>query len=178
MDGREEKKCYEEDDGNPTNDLTGAPKGGPSQIQRSGSNTGRYKLTYNPYGKLKPRNGTTRGRSKSPQTWQQAEMQTRLTIGNHNTSARTFNTSAGKRVVDAYNPSTQVIAESKMGKVSLTERISSQVAKDVEILYDPAYGVNSVEWHFYYSPYSGSSGLSNPLRNLLMNEGIHIIIHP
>jgi hypothetical protein len=84
-----------------------------------------------------------------------------------------FTTSEGVRRVDVLTPSGEAI-ESKVGSVSLTERVSQQVAKDAILINARNPRVRSATWEFAASPITGRSGPSAPLRALLEQEGIGI----
>jgi hypothetical protein len=83
-----------------------------------------------------------------------------------------FLTSQGRRFVD--NLVRGVAQESKVGRTALTRRVRQQVRKDAELL--STRRVDAVEWHFS----RGTSGIgpTQPLREVLENTGIRIIIHP
>ena len=65
--------------------------------------------------------------------------------------------------------------ESKVGATSLTEFVSRQVAKDVELIHSGQ--VDGAVWHFFRSPVTGEIGPSAPLYQLLDQNGIGIVIH-
>jgi RHS repeat-associated protein len=83
-----------------------------------------------------------------------------------------FNTSQGGRFIDQLIKG--MAYEAKVGYVSLTEEISIQVAKDVELLFTGQ--VDSVSWVFFPSPITGLFGPSGPLYNLLIQNGISVFI--
>jgi RHS repeat-associated protein len=81
-----------------------------------------------------------------------------------------FNTTLGGRFIDQLVNG--MAYESKVGYVSLTESISLQVAKDVELM---SLGlVNSVSWVFFPSPVTGLGGPSGPLYDLLVQNFISV----
>lgn len=63
--------------------------------------------------------------------------------------------------------------ESKVGYVPLTQNISLQVSKDVELLNIGV--VDQVTWVFFKSPITGLSGPSEPLYQLLTQNGISVM---
>ena len=65
--------------------------------------------------------------------------------------------------------------EIKTGYQSLLTRVSQEIAKDVELLYNN--DVEQIIWEFYRSPINGKIGASQPLLDLLIENGIKIIIH-
>ena len=110
------------------------------------------------------------------ETWQQAEQAVRDMINSVSTYAeRVFSTPFGKRIVDAYNPLNEVIAEAKYGYVSLTQFIEQQISKDAFLLQNNV--VSSVEWHFFKSQVTGLGGPSDPLLKRLLEEGFKVIFH-
>ena len=114
--------------------------------------------------------------SASFNSWQAAEQGTRDALGSVQAAKeRSFNTPEGKRIVDSYNPSEGIIAESKYGYQSKSAFISSEIIKD-DWLRDNNI-VHSIEWHFYYSVRSGTVGPSGPLYLALDDANITIIIH-
>jgi RHS repeat-associated protein len=86
-------------------------------------------------------------------------------------SQQYFPTTLGKRFID------QVVNgmayESKVGYVSLTEKISIQVSKDAELLMNG--NVKSVTWVFFKSPITGLGGPSGPLYQLLEQNYIKVL---
>jgi RHS repeat-associated protein/uncharacterized repeat protein (TIGR01451 family) len=84
-----------------------------------------------------------------------------------------FMTSQGARFVDQLVGG--IAHESKVGATSLTEFVSRQVAKDVELLADRR--IDGAVWHFFRSPVTGEIGPSAPLYELLVQNGIGIVIH-
>lgn len=89
-------------------------------------------------------------------------------------SQRYFRTSVGGRYID------QVINgmayESKVGSVKLTDFVSRQVAKDVELMVTGQ--VDSVSWVFFKSPVTGKIGPSEGLYQLLIQNGISVFFVP
>jgi hypothetical protein len=83
-----------------------------------------------------------------------------------------FQTTQGGRYIDQLVNGQAY--ESKVGYVSLTDSISLQVSKDVELLTTGS--VSSVNWVFFPSPVSGSFGPSGPLYNLLIQNGINVFV--
>ena len=106
------------------------------------------------------------------QNWQQAEQGLRDA---YNGIKQVFSTPYGNRVVDCYRPETNVIMEAKYGFQGLSQFIKQEIAKDAWLLQNGI--VNRVEWHFYYSQISETGGLTSPLLDELINNGIHIIFH-
>lgn len=86
------------------------------------------------------------------------------------------NTTQGTRVIDVLTKEGTAI-ESKVGRTSLTTKgTREQIAKDVELMKDPASGVKSVEWHFSRSDKTGKVGPTAPLREALDKAGIKVVI--
>ena len=110
-------------------------------------------------------------------SWQKAEESLRESIGDKlvGRKPRTFDTSPHKRIVDAYNPSTQTIAESKYGYASLSKFIESEVERDAFLLKNGQ--VKVVEWHFYVSKATGVGGPSEALKKKLIENRINIVLH-
>lgn len=81
-----------------------------------------------------------------------------------------FQTTQGVRVVDQLVNG--MAYESKVGYTPLTNRISLEVSKDVELLVTGQ--VNSYSWVFFQSPITGAGGPSGPLYNLLIQNGINV----
>jgi hypothetical protein len=81
-----------------------------------------------------------------------------------------FPTDQGARYVDQVI--NDVAYESKVGYTALTEDISLQVSKDVELMSKGL--VKSVSWVFSPSPITGGWGPSVPLFNLLDQNGINV----
>ena len=84
-----------------------------------------------------------------------------------------FMTSQGARFVDRLVSG--IAHESKVGAASLTEFVSRQVAKDVELMAEGR--IDGAVWHFFRSPITGEIGPSAPLYELLEQNGIGIVIH-
>jgi len=84
-----------------------------------------------------------------------------------------FATSQGARFVDRL--ANGIAHEAKVGSVSLTEFVSRQVAKDVELIHNG--DIDGAVWHFFRSPVTGEIGPSGPLYQLLDQNGIGIVIH-
>jgi RHS repeat-associated protein/uncharacterized repeat protein (TIGR01451 family) len=84
-----------------------------------------------------------------------------------------FMTSQGARFVDRLVGG--IAHESKVGAASLTEFVSRQVAKDVELMAEGR--IDGAVWHFFRSPITGEIGPSAPLYELLEQNGIGIVIH-
>ena len=109
-------------------------------------------------------------------SWQEAEQGTRDAMGSvQPTKERTFNTPYGKRIADSYNPSDDIIAESKYGYQGRTKFIVSEIERDIWLREN--HIVNSIEWHFYYSVHSNTVGPSGPLFLALDDADITVIIH-
>ena len=85
----------------------------------------------------------------------------------------TFNTSAGKRVVDVF--ANGIAHESKVGYASKTKFIQKQIEKDVELVRTGK--IKAAHWHFYRSPTTGKIGASKPLLKLLGDCNIKVTIH-
>jgi hypothetical protein len=84
-------------------------------------------------------------------------------------------TSKGGRYVDQLVNG--VANESKVGYTSLTKGISTQIAKDAEIVKNGTGGVQSSVWHFFGSPVTGKVGGSQPLLDELARQGIKTVNH-
>lgn len=110
-------------------------------------------------------------------SWQAAEKSLRGLIGDTSVGrkARTFDTIPHKRIVDAYNPSTKTIAESKYGYASLSKFIETEVERDAFLLKNNQ--VKVVEWHFYVSKATGLGGPSEALKEKLIENRINIVLH-
>jgi len=78
--------------------------------------------------------------------------------------------------VDFFDKVNRIAHEIKTGYQSLSSTISQEIAKDVELLANGS--VREVVWHFYPSPINGSIGGSQPLLDLLAQEGIIVEILP
>jgi RHS repeat-associated protein len=108
-------------------------------------------------------------------TWREAEEDTLKEIGGR--AQEPFNTSSGPRIVDAYNPETEVAAESKSGFVQYSERIITQIEKDAELLRNPNVPIKEYIWRFYRSPYTGRIGADPRVLQLLEDNGIKWILN-
>ncbi|HET8891811.1 MAG TPA: PKD domain-containing protein [Candidatus Angelobacter sp.] len=106
--------------------------------------------------------------------WREAEQETAERIGGN--PQEYFETSRGARIVDAYNPETEVAAESKSGFVRYSDRIITQIEKDGELLNDPDIPIKEYEWHFFRSPYTGRVGADPRVFELLEKYGIKWVI--
>jgi hypothetical protein len=84
-----------------------------------------------------------------------------------------FRTSQGGRYVDQLV--NDIANESKVGYTSLTSRISTQIAKDVELIQTGQ--VQGANWHFFTSPVTGVGGPSGPLLEALQNAEIGVVMH-
>ena len=84
-----------------------------------------------------------------------------------------FRTSQGGRYVDQLVNG--IANESKVGYQSLTPSISSQIAKDAELINSGQ--IQGATWNFFQSPVTGLGGPSQPLFNALQQNGINVIIH-
>ena len=84
-----------------------------------------------------------------------------------------FSTSQGARYIDQF--ANGIANESKVGYTSLTSSVRTQLSKDVELLQTQQ--VQGVNWHFFESPVTGLRGPSQPLLNMLQQEGINVVIH-
>ncbi len=85
------------------------------------------------------------------------------------------NTSQGNRVLDFYDMQNNIAYEVKTGYQSLSMRVSEKIAKDADLLYSGK--VDEIIWEFYRSPINGKIGASQPLIDLLEENGFKIIIH-
>lgn len=65
--------------------------------------------------------------------------------------------------------------ESKVGYVAATDFIKKQAAKDAELLATKQ--VDEVVWHFFRSADTQKIGPSAPLKKLLENYGIKVVIY-
>ncbi|MGN7326549.1 hypothetical protein [Bacillus pumilus] len=88
---------------------------------------------------------------------------------------KTYNTSKGKRVVDAYVKRNNSIHESKVGYAPKSSFIKKQVDKDYELRKRGI--VKSVKWHFFKSASTGRIGPSKPLLKYLKDKKISYEIH-
>ena len=84
-------------------------------------------------------------------------------------------TSEGGRYIDQLVNG--VANESKVGYTTLTKSITTQIAKDAEIVKNGTGGVQSSVWHFFKSPVTGQGGASAPLLKELAKNGITPVIH-
>jgi hypothetical protein len=84
-----------------------------------------------------------------------------------------FRTSQGGRYIDQLING--IANESKVGYTSLTSRISTQIAKDVELMQTGQ--IQGANWHFFMSPITGAGGPSGPLLEALQSAGIGVMIH-
>ncbi|QYN26418.1 transglycosylase SLT domain-containing protein [Amycolatopsis sp. DSM 110486] len=83
----------------------------------------------------------------------------------------------GKRRYDVYDSKTGTAYESKVGRTGSTRRTRAEVARDKALLQAPERSVDSVEWHFFRSPSTGSIGCTEGLAAKLMDAGITAITH-
>jgi hypothetical protein len=74
----------------------------------------------------------------------------------------------GRRVID--NLANGVARESKVDRTSLTRRMRSQIAKDVELMSTPGSGVIEAQWHFF--PSSTGVGPTAPLTRISHHSGV------
>ena len=111
------------------------------------------------------------------QNWQSAEQGLREAINSvADYGSRVFHVMNGSiRVVDAYNATSNIIAEAKYGYQSYSTFIQSEVARDAYLLQTGA--VSEVQWHFYQSQASGSIGGSYNLIQALLEAGIQVFYH-
>lgn len=79
----------------------------------------------------------------------------------------------GGRYVDQFVDG--VAHESKVGYTSLTKSITTQIAKDAELISTGQ--INGSTWHFFPSPVTGLQGASKPLIKALDSNGITVINH-
>jgi RHS repeat-associated protein len=84
-------------------------------------------------------------------------------------------TSEGGRFIDQLVNG--VANESKVGYTTLTKDITTQIAKDAEIVTKGTGGVKEAVWHFFTSPVTGKGGASQPLLDELAKNGIKAVIH-
>jgi hypothetical protein len=84
-------------------------------------------------------------------------------------------TSEGGRYIDQLVGG--VANESKVGYTTLTKDITTQIAKDAEIVRKGTGGVTEAVWHFFQSPVTGKGGASQPLLDELAKNGIKAVIH-
>ncbi|MHB1176596.1 MAG: RHS repeat-associated core domain-containing protein, partial [Sulfuriferula sp.] len=84
-----------------------------------------------------------------------------------------FPTSQGGRYIDQLVGG--VANESKVGYASLTKSNALQISKDVELIQTQQ--IKSSTWNFFTSPVTGVGGPSQPLLNMLQQNGINVIIH-
>jgi len=84
-----------------------------------------------------------------------------------------FKTSQGRRFVDQLAGRTA--HESKVGYVAATDFIKKQAAKDAELLATKQ--VDEVVWHFFRSADTQKIGPSAPLKKLLEDYGIKVVIY-
>ena len=78
-----------------------------------------------------------------------------------------------RRVIDILVD--DVAMESKVGRVSRTSDIETQIAKDVELMKNQNTGVKTVEWHFSKSNVTGKIGPTPSIEEALRNAGIKIV---
>ena len=79
---------------------------------------------------------------------------------------KTFNSSLGQRYFDVVLGTTAI--ESKVGRVSLTERVKSQILKDVEALQNDR--VKSIVWMNTKSPITGKEGFTQSVIDFAKSE--------
>ena len=82
-------------------------------------------------------------------------------------------TSEGGRFIDQWVGG--VANKSKVGYTSLTKDITTQIAKDAELISKGK--VEGAVWHFFQSPVTGKGGASQPLLDELAKNGIKAVIH-
>ena len=109
-------------------------------------------------------------------SWQESEIITRNNIGSViKQSERTFDTNNGKRIADAFNPKTRYAVEVKYGYVTNNAFVQRQIAKDIGLLQSGTFDI--VEWHFYVSKVTGKGGPSKQLQEVLLSNGISIVLN-
>lgn len=81
----------------------------------------------------------------------------------------------GQRIVDAFNKSSRLIAESKYGYYTLTNFVQKEILKDAYLLNSGT--VIFVEWHFYISQQTGLGGASLALIAELIKYGFKVVFH-
>lgn len=84
-----------------------------------------------------------------------------------------FKTTQGGRYIDQLVNG--VANESKVGYTTLTADISRQIQKDVELMQTKQ--IQGATWNFFVSPVTGAGGPSQPLLQMLQQNGINVIIH-
>jgi hypothetical protein len=84
-----------------------------------------------------------------------------------------FETSQGRRFVDSFAGG--VARESKVGRVSMSPRVRSQISKDLELLQTRQ--IDAAEFHFFRSPVTGRGGPTPSVERLLKDCGIGCVIH-
>ncbi|MEU0535382.1 RHS repeat-associated core domain-containing protein [Amycolatopsis tolypomycina] len=83
----------------------------------------------------------------------------------------------GKRRYDVYDSKTGTGYESKVGRTGSTRRTRAEIAQDTRNLREAGNGIDSVEWHFFRSPTTGTIGCTEGLAERLMQAGITAITH-
>ena len=83
-------------------------------------------------------------------------------------------TSQGRRVID--NLAEGVARESKVGRVSMSPRLRSQILKDSELLRTRQ--IDAAEFQFFRSPVTGKVGPTPSVERLLQECGIGCVINP
>jgi RHS repeat-associated protein len=84
-----------------------------------------------------------------------------------------FETSQGRRFVDSFAGG--VARESKVGRVSMSPRLRSQISKDLDLLQTRQ--IDAAEFHFFRSPVTGRGGPTPSVERLLKDCGIGCVIH-
>lgn len=101
-----------------------------------------------------------------------AEAGLRRSVGG---AAKRFETSIGRRVVDAF--SRGIIYEAKAGYVRWSTRAVTQIEKDALIVSRRIGGVGGAVWHFYRSSTTGRIGADPRIFALLDKYGIRYVVH-
>ena len=89
------------------------------------------------------------------------------------TSQAYLKTSQGGRYIDQLADG--IAHESKVGYTTLTDRIRTQVLKDVELINTGQ--IDGAHWHFFTSGVTNRGGASQPLLDFLTENGISYTIH-
>ena len=84
-----------------------------------------------------------------------------------------YRTSLGGRYIDQL--ANGIAHESKLGYTTLTQRVKTQILKDVELLKTGQ--ISGIHWHFFESVITGKKGASKELIEFLIEMGIEYTIH-
>ena len=85
-----------------------------------------------------------------------------------------FDTPYGRRFVDVFADG--IAHESKVGYVSLTDFVKTQIRKDI-YARDVLGEVDEIVWNFFESGVTGKKGPSGPLCDYLIENNIKVIVH-